>query len=278
MSERTTTISTPENGHRNGWATHEPISEAGKRVSEEVYWAEYYEHPDFSYEWNNGILEEKPMPDPVNVDAYRWFLILMDMYLRVNPIGQLMHLETAVRFALSADDTKIRKPDAFVVLHNNPNPLKRTDRSYRGTCELCIESLSDSDEREVRRDTETKFNEYRLAGVQEYFILDAKSSERTAFYRLSSTGTYQPIRPEAEEIIESSVLPGFRFRMADLHRGPSLVQLSEDEVYQGYVLLEYQESQMQVKQEKMRAEAERQRAEKMAAKLRDLGVDPDTLE
>ena len=35
------------------------VSETGKRVSEETYWKEYYEHPDFNYEWNNGFLEEK---------------------------------------------------------------------------------------------------------------------------------------------------------------------------------------------------------------------------
>ena len=40
---------------------NESGSEAGRPVSEELYWAEYYEHPEFNYEWNNGILEEKPI-------------------------------------------------------------------------------------------------------------------------------------------------------------------------------------------------------------------------
>ncbi len=31
-------------------------SEDGLQVSEEVYWEKYYNHPDFNYEWNNGVL------------------------------------------------------------------------------------------------------------------------------------------------------------------------------------------------------------------------------
>ncbi len=39
----------------------------GRRVSKEEYWARWYENPyphiDVSYEWNNGILEAKPLPN-----------------------------------------------------------------------------------------------------------------------------------------------------------------------------------------------------------------------
>ncbi len=40
-----------------------PRSADGLRVSEAEYWQTYYHDPDFTYEWNNGILEEKPMAD-----------------------------------------------------------------------------------------------------------------------------------------------------------------------------------------------------------------------
>ncbi|MCP4109136.1 MAG: hypothetical protein GY749_27005, partial [Desulfobacteraceae bacterium] len=40
-----------------------PVSEDGLAVSEDEYWEKYYEHPDFSYEWNNGYLEERPVSD-----------------------------------------------------------------------------------------------------------------------------------------------------------------------------------------------------------------------
>ena len=40
-----------------------PSSKELLLVSEAEYWQLYYEHPNCQYEWNNGLLEEKPMPD-----------------------------------------------------------------------------------------------------------------------------------------------------------------------------------------------------------------------
>ena len=51
-----------KNGHHandNGLMASEDgyqDSEDGLIVSEEVYWREYYDHPDFNYEWVNGRL------------------------------------------------------------------------------------------------------------------------------------------------------------------------------------------------------------------------------
>lgn len=52
----------------------------------------------------------------------------------------------------------------------------------------------------MKRDTEVKFNEYRLAGVKEYYILDAKSRDRTAFYRLAPAGGYKSIAAEGDKV------------------------------------------------------------------------------
>ena len=38
-----------------------PPSAAGRYVSEEEYWLNYYLESDVHYEWNNGRLEEKPV-------------------------------------------------------------------------------------------------------------------------------------------------------------------------------------------------------------------------
>ncbi|WP_328987094.1 hypothetical protein [Thiorhodovibrio winogradskyi] len=41
----------------------------GTPVSEEDYWAHYYEHEN-GYEWNNGILEVKPVSDVLTAWIY----------------------------------------------------------------------------------------------------------------------------------------------------------------------------------------------------------------
>lgn len=265
------------------------ISEDGLRVSEAVYWEHYYSHPDFDYEWNDGVLEEKPMSDYVKYAMYEWLVALLREYLKVHPIARKMALEMGFRLKLAGKVT-VRKPDLFVVRHDNPIALNDLDRTYKGVCDLCIESISDSTKREVERDTIHKKSEYADVGVREYFILDP-SGEHTAFYQRTATGDYDDINLGAEGIISSEVLPGFQFRVIHLYQQPQFTDLVEDEVYRGYLMLEYQAERVYAQQERMRADQEHMRAdqeriraeqahtraERLAAKLRALGIEEETL-
>lgn len=256
----------------------------GLAVTEDVYWARYYEAADVSYEWNNGILEEKPVSDYRNVTIYRWFLMLLHAYLQVNPIAKLLLLETGFRLALP-DKTTIRKPDLFLVRNDNPVPMQENDRSFRGICDLCVEILSDSTKAEVERDTVVKKQEYTQIGVKEYYILDWE--ERTVFYRHTPAGEYEPIQPDADGVLHSQVLPDFQFRVTDLRTQPSMEEMAEDPVYRHFVLLKFQavkeraevaEERAEVAEERAevaeeQAAAEKLRAERYAAKLRDLGIE-----
>lgn len=273
--------------YSNGHVVGEPRAEHGKAVSEEVYWAEYYSHPSFSYEWNNGILEERPMPNYVEWSMYKWFLLLLNEFLRNRPIAITMALETAFRMAMP-HGTAIRKPDLGVILNSNQIPLEMDDRSYHGIFDLCIESLSDGSQEDIDRDVIVKRNQYEVAGVREYFILD-DGDTYMAFYHRTAQGIFAPILPLPGGIIQSTVLLGFQFRIDDLHRQPSLVELVDDPVYQRFILPEYQAERQRAEQERQRAEQERQRAEQaetaflaeqqrsaqLAARLHALGITLD---
>ncbi len=203
-------------------------------VCEAEYWEKYYEDSDHHYEWNNGYLEEKGVSDKLTLFSYEWFFELLRNYLRVTQVGQLVALETGFRLALPHKVT-IRKPDLGVILKSNPVPWNDTDNSFRGICDLCVEALSDSTKQEMERDTKIKFKEYAQIGVPEYYILYAHG-EPQQFYRLTSAGTYVPIQPVSGDLICSTVLPGFQFRVSDLQRQPSPEEMSEDRVYQGFML------------------------------------------
>lgn len=236
-------------------------------VSKEQYWQMYYDHPDESYEWNNGYLEAKPMSSVVEFELYLWFMQLLNGYLAAQSVGRIIGLETGFEMVSLTKNT-IRKPDIAIVRHDNPVPLRDKDRRYEGIFDLCVESVSTSSRKEIERDTVTKRQEYELAGVQEYYILDERGRETVFLHNMR--GNYQPL-PESEDVIQSVVLPGFQFRRSDLSSRPSLEQLALDSVYQGYILPAYQAARRQVLQE-------RQEKEKLAAKLRQLGIDPDTLD
>ena len=249
---------TSEQYYGNSLITEEETSEDGLRVTEAEYWKKYYNHPEFNYEWKNGYLEEKPMADVKGSLVYQWFSDILRCYFSTYPIGTIINLEIGFRLALPGD-ISIRKPDMAVVLNNNPVMLHLTDCNFAGIFDLCIESLSYSDLREIKRDTVDKKKEYQGGGVREYYILDARKIE-TAFYRLGEKGKYRKIKPVNKEIIQSEALPGFQFRIPDMYKQPSLKEMAEDEVYQGYVLPFYQKARQEAEQEKQRAE----KAEKMA--------------
>jgi len=253
--------------YRNGQevAPRPDAPDEGRYVSKEDYWATYYAHGDASYEWNNGYLEAKPLTTPVQYRLFLWFLKLLHEYVTVYRNADLMSLETG--FTMSVPNTDVpgtlketvRKPDLAAILHANPVQWGEHDHSYKGICDLCIESLSDSSVKEILRDTKIKKSEYAFAGVQEYYILDPTHAHMH-FYELAATGEYVEIQPDAAGVLHSSVLPGFQFRLSDLQRLPELEDLALDEVYQEYVLLRYRSAVERAANAELRAKEARRRA------------------
>ncbi|MCF7980129.1 MAG: Uma2 family endonuclease [Chromatiaceae bacterium] len=238
-------------------------------VTEQTYWAEWYEHPDLNLEWHEGRLEEVPVSDQLTVQVYFWLLELLLHYLRRHPDAQILALETGFRLALPDGKVSIRKPDLGFIHRDNPIQRADTERSYTGIPDLLIEALSDSTQANRQRDEVTKKGEYAAVGVREYYILHHDPAS-LAFYTRAASGLYVPI-PLQEGVIHSRVFPGFRFRRADLQRRPSLTELRKDPIYAHFVLPEWREAeavaaqaraiaeQAQTQAEQARAQAEQER-------------------
>ena len=215
-------------------------SKNGKHVSEKTYWEVYYEDPDFKYEFNNGILEEKEMPTSLIDLISQWLEALLYYYLKYNNIARTVRNELGFKLILN-NQTSIRKPDYAIILNSNPNQLKDQDRSYKGIYDICIEYLSETKTEYINRDTVDKKKEYSAGKVKEYYII-AKNKKSSAFYRLVKKNrkySYLAIRPQ-NGIIRSTVLPGFQFRIADLYKRPDIEELYKDEVYKSFVKVDYQ--------------------------------------
>ncbi len=242
----------------------------GLRVTLEEYWEKWYERPhphiDVSYEWNNGILEAKPLPNYPQTEQYRWFFGLLSCYVDVHPIAKILFLETGTYMSVRDESQPsgkwevVFKPDIGIILNDNPAPWGAIDqRSYIGVCDMIVEELSDSTTAEVRRDTVEKKEGYARAGVKEYFILDP-NDRHMHFYRLDAGGSYQEIEPDGEGVIRSQVLPGFQFRRADLLREPIPAELARDEVYADYVMPDLLVAETKAEEAIERADAQTQRA------------------
>ncbi|MBF0286421.1 MAG: Uma2 family endonuclease [SAR324 cluster bacterium] len=246
-------------------------SEESLRVSESAYWQAYYEHPDCQYEWNNGLLEEKPMPDFLSIALYRWFLQLLEEYFKVFPVGQLMGLEMGVRLEFG-EKVIIRKPDLAVILNENPCKTNPEDRSFRGVCDLCIEFLSDSSFSEVERDTVVKKEEYAKAGVSEYYILD-RLGRHTYFYRLNEQGFYERLDAAEHGVIHSTVLKNFSFRLQDLEGQIPFEALVDNPLYQPFLLKSLQQERQQKEQERQQKEQSLAEVERLRTLLQKKGID-----
>ena len=254
------------------------------KIPEDVYWEEYYELSDIHYEWNDGLLEEKPVSDYKAYLMFLWFVELLHHFLTVYPIGKMIGLEMGFRLQLPHKVT-IRKPDTGIILNTNPFEINESDNRYSGTVDLCIEILSDSNRKNIERDTKVKKEEYCLGGVQEYFILDGKMKQTVFYHRLKS-GKYAENRP-VKGILKSRILPGFQFRIADLVNRPSLEEMSKDKIYKNFILPFYQAEKQKAEQAREKAEQERQRADvaeqkaeqerqranALSAKLKSLGIE-----
>ena len=107
-----------------------------------------------------------------------------------------------------------------------------------------------------------KFEFYDQYGVEEYYLYDPESGDLSGWQRRE--GRLRVI-PEIDGWISPRL--GVRF----VREGDQVRMYLPD----GRPFLSFVELQAQMEAERERAEAERQRAERLAARLRALGVDPD---
>jgi Uma2 family endonuclease len=256
-----------------------PVSEHGHIVSEEEYWKNYYEHPYVKYEWVDGKLEEVGVSNFSTYSMLGWLNFLLKLYLETYKAGKIVTHEFGFRLDLG-NTVSIRIPDLAVVLNENPTELKGTDRSFKGTYDLCVEAISEF-KSDIERDTKDKKIEYETVGVKEYYILD-ETNKNMFFYRRNQFGFFEQIRPIEGDIICSEALRGFYFRISDLLKQPSLEEIVEDDLYKIFAFPAYEREKQRADWEKQRAEwekqradFEKQRADRLAAKLRSLGISMD---
>ncbi|MEG4958649.1 MULTISPECIES: Uma2 family endonuclease [unclassified Microcoleus] len=124
-------------------------------------------------------------------------------------------------------------------------------------------------------DSQTKMNKklsfYQRHGVEEYYLYDPERNELQGWQRIE--GILEVIEP-----MQGWISPrlGVRFELAEegleIYRPDGEKFLSYAEVEEQGLL-----DRQRLQQESQRAEQESQRAERLAAKLRELNIDPDSI-
>jgi Uma2 family endonuclease len=152
------------------------------------------------------------MSSPDNTDAnsiFMWLGRLIGLFAEERELGEVYGSRVAFRL----EEYQSPEPDiAFV----------RTDRLHivqrgfvEGPPDLAIEIVSPDS---IERDYVRKREQYRQAGVPEYWIVD-ELQQRMVMLRRSRSGAYREIKPR-KGVLHSQALPGFWLRPEWLWQEP----------------------------------------------------------
>lgn len=133
----------------------------------------------------------------------------LGQFVTENGLGELFFAPFDV--VLSPND--VVQPDLLFVRAEHLDRITESD--LRGTPDLAVEIVSDSTR---ARDEVTKRHLYERHGVPEYWIVDPVT-ESVKIFRLGDDNRYGravELRREADDTLESPLLPSFGLRLADL--------------------------------------------------------------
>lgn len=164
-------------------------------------------------EWVNGEVIEFMPAKRVHQNCLQFLYELLALFIRLRNLGEILVAPTEMRLTRSS-----REPDILFVSTKNRHRL--TADRVEGAADLVVEIISSDS---VSRDRRDKFQEYRLEGVQEYWIIDPRpNKQRADFFTLTPDGQYDLFGTEEDEKVESRLLSGFWLQPAWLWQADKL--------------------------------------------------------
>ncbi len=162
-------------------------------------------------EWVDGEVTEFMPPKRIHQLLVRLLVQVMGWIAEHRALGEVIPSPFEMRLPRSS-----REPDLIFVAAAN---LDRLGEGWLdGPADLVVEIISEDS---VRRDRVAKFAEFESVGVPEYWIFDPREGRGMLdAYALGADGRFAPIPPDADGLVSSAVLPGFRFDPAWLRQRP----------------------------------------------------------
>jgi Uma2 family endonuclease len=130
---------------------------------------------------------------------------IIGLYVETKQLGEVFRSPIAVKINIFAG----REPDLFFIKKENLHIVKPT--FVNGSPDLAVEIISPES---IKRDRETKFEEYESAGVKEYWLIDP-DMQNCEFYGLKE-GKFYLISSMDSGIFYSKIIKGFYFKVEHL--------------------------------------------------------------
>jgi Uma2 family endonuclease len=174
---------------------------------------------DTHAEWVDGEVIIHMTAKPIHQITLGFLLKLLGLFVDLFDLGQIHTAPLEMKVNPGGPS---REPDLLFIAKENLARL--TEDRLAGPADLIIEIISQDS---VSRDRDDKFNEYREAGVREYWIIDPRpGKQRADFYHLDETGNYRLFATEDDEQVASYILSGFWLRPAWLWQAKTLNPLT----------------------------------------------------
>jgi Uma2 family endonuclease len=188
-----------------------PTREYRLKMSYEEFLA--WSDEDTHAEWVEGEVIVFMPPTIVHQDIIGFVYMLISQFVTFYDLGKTLQSPFEMRLVR---DHISREPDLAFIANDNLHRLDET--RLEGPADLVLEIVS---KESVTRDRRKKYHEYAAAGVPEYWVIDPRPQQKRAyFYANTPARAYQPILPDSEDRIHSTVLPGFWLREEWLWQTP----------------------------------------------------------
>lgn len=221
----------------------------------------YQSDDDFQYELYKGKLIQKPIATILHIKICGYLVYQLQHYIAVRNLDLVVKTGLGVR----TEENSSRIPDVVVCNKSLFEKLADSEAAileFDETALLLIEVV-DRDRREVYIN---KRVEYELANVAEYVIVDPTENRQRvrdmAFIDGDDVYTEVDYLPGKEMVF--AVFPDLRLSVNEILSPPLVEDLIKEE-------------RSRLKELRQQAATAPQRADRLAARLRELGIDPDTV-
>ena len=162
-------------------------------------------------EWVDGEVEIVSPASDRHQDLARFLTAVFSVYIETHDLGVVRPAPFQMK---AGADLPGREPDLIFVAREHVDRLRETHLD--GPADVAVEIVSPES---VARDRGTKFYEYEVGGVREYWLIDPLR-QQAEFYRLGKDGRYRIVLSGAEGVYHSETISSFWLRIEWLWQEP----------------------------------------------------------
>ncbi len=154
-------------------------------------------------EWVDGEVELRMSVSDAHQEVSLFLLRLLTEFLEAHQLGIVRYEPFQMKLTTTP---RGREPD--IIFISEANRVNMQSSYLDGPADVVIEVVSPES---VYRDRVTKFAEYQVGGVPEYWLIDPLARQAD-FFRRDADGTFQRISSDVNGVYHSAALPGFWVR------------------------------------------------------------------